>query len=160
MAIRPARIIVTGLRRAVYPLLALPLGVSCLALIVVGRTTTATSLQVGLLRRLLGLRVADPPRVRMVAHALVSLPLNILSFILAGYLWLLLPANLGYPLRPDTTTESVRDAWGGPTLAGAWAVHAVLGVLTFLVVGLPVLALVTWAQGRLARIMFGPAEAH
>jgi hypothetical protein len=85
---------------------------------------------------------------------LVSLPVNVASFVLSAYVWLLLPLNVGYPLRGDTA-ESLQDAWGGPTLAGAWAVHAVGGTLIFFLAGLPILNGVAWLQGRLARGMFG-----
>src|SRR5215216_4588127 len=126
----------TGLRRALYPLLALPVGVTCLVLILIGREETASSLQRGLISRLLAMPTADPSAGRALAHSLLSLPVNVASFLLAGYLWLLLPLNLAYPLRLDTTTESLRGAWGGPTLAGAWAVHAFGAVLIFVLAGL------------------------
>ena len=150
-----SRFAAAGLRRALYPLLALPTGIACLALIVVGRHEAAAALQRGLLRRLLRLQVADSTAARTVAHTLVSLPVNVVAFAVAGYVWLLPVLNLGYPLRGDTTPESLQDAWGGPTLAGAWAVHAIGGTLIFLLVGLPILSGVAWLQGRLARAMLG-----
>jgi hypothetical protein len=161
LARRLAAAIAAGLRRALYPLLALPVGIACLGLIVVGKPATAASLQRGLLRRLLAMPVADPAPGRLIAHSLVSLPVNVASFVLSAYVWLLLPLNVGYPLRGDTTAESLRDAWGGPTLAGAWAVHAFGGTLIFLLAGLPILNGVAWLQGRLAQGMLGTAPtAH
>jgi hypothetical protein len=157
-ASRLAAATVAGLRRALYALLALPVGITCLVLIVVGRPATAASLQRRLLRRLLALPIDDPPARRMAAHLLVSLPVNLVSFVLAGYVWLLLVLNLGYPLRGDTTAESLQDAWGGPTLAGAWAVHAVGGTMIFFFVGLPILSGVAWLQGRLVRTMLDLAH--
>jgi acetyl esterase/lipase len=144
----------TGLRRALYPLLALPVGIACLMLILVGKHATAASLQRGLIHGLLALPFAVPSTGRVLAHSLVSLPVNLASFVLSAYVWLLLPVNLGYPLRTDTTAESLQDAWGGPTLAGAWAVHAVGGILAFLA-GLPILNGLVWLQGRLAQSMEG-----
>jgi hypothetical protein len=152
---RLADLTATGLRHALYPLLALPVGLVCLGLIVVGKFATAASLQRGLVTRLLALPVAEPSSRRTLAHSLVSLPVNVASFVLAAYVWLLLPVNLGYPWRDDTTAESLQDAWGGPTLAGAWAVHAIGAVLIFGLVGLPILTGVAWLQGRLARGMLG-----
>jgi len=152
---RLADVTATALLRALYPLLALPAGVACLGLIVVGKYATAASLQRGLIRRLLALPVADPSAGRTLAHSLVSLPANVASFVLSAYVWLLLPLNLGYPLRGDTTAESLRDAWGGPTLAGAWAVHAVGGVLIFCLAGLPIMNGLAWLQGRLAQGILG-----
>jgi len=112
-------------------------------------------MQRGLMRRLLGLRITDPPDRRVVAHALLSLPIKVASFLLAAYIWLLLPVNLGYPLRADTTAESLRQSWGGPTLAGAWVVHAIGAVLVFLLVGLPIMNGIAWLQGRFAQRLLG-----
>jgi hypothetical protein len=70
-----------------------------------------------------------------------------------AYLWSLVPINLAYPLRPGTM-GSYQDSWGGPTLAGAWAVHAAGGPAMLLAA--------PWAarggavlQGRLARRLLG-----
>jgi hypothetical protein len=156
MVRRLASILGVGLRRALYPLVALPLALASLALLLVGRHRAASAVQLGLLRRLLGRRFAPPSVGELVAYLLLILPGDAVALVVAGYLWLLVPVNLGYPLRPDTTAESVRDAWGGPTLAGAWAVHAVGAVLIFVLVGLPILNGVAWLQGLLAKRMLGP----
>jgi hypothetical protein len=147
-----------GLRRALYPLLALPADIACLVLVLIGGPATAASLQRGLLRRLLTLSLVTRSAGRLVVYLLVSLPVDAVSFALAVYLWLLPVLNLGYPLRPDVTTDSMRDAWGGPTLAGAWAVHAVGGVVVFFLVGVPILNAVAWLQGRLAKRMLGVGD--
>jgi hypothetical protein len=64
------------------------------------------------------------------ARALVALPFALLAAYLVARGWL-------YPLWPDTigllghlfvTDPSLDGAWGGPTLAGAWAVHATIAV--------------------------------
>jgi hypothetical protein len=40
-----------------------------------------------------------------------------------------------YPIRPLLGMDGeYRDAWGGPTLAGAWAVHALGGLAFWLLV--------------------------
>lgn len=82
---------------------------------------------------LLGRRVrATRPR------ALLDLPVGLLALLVTGYLWLLVVLNLGYPLRPVLGMDgSLDNAWGGPTMAGAWAVHAGAG-------GLPALFLAPW----------------
>jgi hypothetical protein len=52
------------------------------------------------------------------------------------------------------------DAWGGPTLAGAWAVPAIGAVLVFVLVGLPILTGLAWLQGLLAKRMLGPPARY
>jgi hypothetical protein len=150
------RLLAAGLRRAVYALLALPLGVWCLGLLLAGRTARAASLRLGALRRLAGTAAGSPSRGRWVVFSLVSLPVDAVVFAVAGYLWLLLPMNLLYPLRLAVYDESAVDSWGGPTMAGAWAFHAVVGTLVFLVAGLPLVAGLVWLQARVARRLLGP----
>lgn len=89
----------------------------------------------------------------MIAHALLSLPLNLVSLALTVYLWSLVPANLAYPLWPGTM-DSYQDSWGGPTLGGALAVHAVAG-LVFLFATPWVVKAFTWLQGRLTHRLLG-----
>jgi hypothetical protein len=48
--------------------------------------------------------------------------------VLMLYLFAMLPVNVLYPLRPDVSHDSLRHSWGGPSLLGAWAVHALLVV--------------------------------
>ena len=130
-----------GLRGAVYALVALPVALWCLVLVAAGRARVAAATRLGSLRRLAGLPIAaSPTRGRLAGHLLVSLPVDGVALAVAGYLWLLLPMNLLYPVRLAVYDESARDSWGGPTLAGAWAVHAVGGVAVFVVVGLPICA--------------------
>lgn len=150
-----ADLLVTGLRRALYPLFALPVGLVALVLVFFGRAPAAGALHRWLARRLLDVSVPAPARAATAAYSWVSLPINLVGFVPAAYLWALVPANVGYPLRPDTTAESLETAWGGPSLVGAWVVHALGGTAVFLLVGLPVLSTIAWFQGRLARRMLG-----
>ena len=130
-----------GLRGAVYALVALPVALWCLVLVAAGRVRAAAAARLRSLRRVAGLRIAaSPTRGRLAGHLLLSLPVDGVALAVAGYLWLLLPMNLLYPLRLAVFDESARDSWGGPTLAGAWAVHAVGGVAVFVVAGLPIAA--------------------
>jgi hypothetical protein len=76
--------------------------------------------------------------------------LDALAFVVAVYVWLLPPVNWAYPLRPDTQDGALRTAWGGPTLAGAWAFHAVGATVVFLLVGVPLLNGLAWVQERFA----------
>jgi len=144
-------------RRTLYTLLALPVGVVAVPLALLGRYRAAARLQRDLARRYLPLEVdAQSHRDtvgRVLAHAVLGLPLNALSLALTAYLWLLVAINLAYPLRPGTM-DSYQHAWGGPTLAGAWAVHAA-GGLAFLF-AIPWVVKGTAAlQGRLARRLLG-----
>jgi hypothetical protein len=159
MGRRWAGIVVTGLRRAVYALVALPVALSCLALAAAGRAGAAAAVRLGSLRRFAGVELAAAPGTgRLVRHLLLSLPADAVAFVVAGYVWLLLPMNLLYPLRLAVYDESARDSWGGPTLAGAWAVHVAGGVASFVVAGLPIAAGLVWVQARIAdRTLGGPA---
>ena len=80
-----------------------------------------------------------PPRGpgRVGLATALTLPLTLLSFLVA--LLILYLAYFGelYPLRPDTIAylgdmfrpfPGGEDSWGGPTLIGAWIVHAMVAV--------------------------------
>ncbi|MFE9374827.1 sensor domain-containing protein [Streptomyces sp. NPDC006711] len=116
--------------RLAYLLLALPVGLISVPLALVGGP--AGRIQRGLARRLLGVRVDEPERTGPLAfvHAVVSTPLNFVAAVFSGFFLFAVAINVGYPLRPENDTS---DSWGGPTMAGAWAVHAAGGVLFLLV---------------------------
>lgn len=146
-------------RLAAYPLAALPVGLVALGLALAGRREAAAALRDRPARGLLRLDTGGPVPPWTVGRALVALPADALGFAVALYAWLLLVANLAYPLRPDTTAETMEHSWGGPSLAGAWAVHAVGGALMFALVGLPLAAGVGLLQGRLLRRLRGRRRA-
>jgi Putative sensor len=108
-------------------------------------------------RKYLGVRIGEPApggtAGRVLAHTVLSLPLNLVSLALTVYLWLLVPANLAYPLRPGTV-GSYQHSWGGSSLAGAWAVHAAAGVVALFAPQWVVRG-ITWLQGRLTRRLLG-----
>jgi len=136
-------------RRVLYVLLALPVGIAALALTVIGRPASAGRQQRRLASRLLGVAFDGAP-ARGASHALASLPLNLAALVVAGYLWLGVILNLFYPIR----LEGAESGWGGSTLAGRWAVHA-LGGVAFLYVATWVTRGLTALQGRLARRLLG-----
>ncbi|MFB7667480.1 hypothetical protein ACFC1R_26665 [Kitasatospora sp. NPDC056138] len=146
-------------RQVTYLLLALPVGLGCVALALVGGP--AGRVQRGLLHRLLGVRIEEPERAgRLLSllHSVVSLPLNAVALAVTCYGWLLVPLNLGWPLRPliGLGDGDYRLAWGGPTFAGAWAFHAVVGGVSFLLL-MPWLGRgLTTLQARLATALLGP----
>ncbi|MBO2454843.1 hypothetical protein J4573_47695 [Actinomadura barringtoniae] len=127
-------------RRTAYAVVALPATLPSL----IGRPA-----QPALARRFLGTPLPARRRpFRTALHALVSLPLNLLAFLIAMYGWSLVLANLLYPLRIAVFGGTWEDAWGGPTLAGAWAVHS-LGGFAFLFITPLLLRWVTRVQERL-----------
>ena len=147
-----------SLRRALYPILALPVSIAGVALLVVGRPAVAADWQRSTLRRFAQASMGPVSIVRSPALVLLGLLLDLVAFAVAGYLWLLALANVAYPLRPDTTASSLRHAWGGPTLAGAWSVHAIGGVALFAAIGVPVVNALVVLQVRLARFVPGGSD--
>lgn len=143
-------------RRSAYALAALPAGLVSLPLALVGRSDAAFRLQRGLAVRLLGVPIAEPPRgrlARVLAHSVLALPLQLFAAVLTGVLWAdFLARGLCYPLAE--WGQDVSNAWGGPTMAGAWAAHFAVGVLTLAIL-LPVIRLLTAGQGRLAVRLLG-----
>ncbi|WP_433284340.1 hypothetical protein [Micromonospora sp. CA-244673] len=80
--------------------------------------------------------VRQPGRLRALGGAVLALPVAAASTALTAVLAFLVLINvLAYPFRPwlglgeQTATNWYADAWGGPTLAGAWATHAALVLL-------------------------------
>jgi hypothetical protein len=57
---------------------------------------------------------------------------SMVSLVLTGPLWLIVV--LRGVLYPLIGADDLRDSWGGPTLAGAWAAHFALGVAILLAV--------------------------
>jgi hypothetical protein len=114
--------------------------------------------------RLAGGPPSRPGAARVLAHsALVLIPAAV---ALAAVLMQLFVAYSGYlyPLRPDTIAaldhpftpdrQVLPGAWGGPTLAGAWFVHACVAL------GIQVLCAVVvrglcGVQGRATRRLLG-----
>lgn len=87
-------------------------------------------------------------RVRDIGWLVVVLVVDLVAFGLTVYLWLLVASNFAYPLRPgDVEYET---AWGGPTLAGAWLLHAAAGLIFLLIIPW-LLATLTKVQARSRR---------
>jgi Putative sensor len=144
-------------RRILYVLLALPVGLVAVPLALLGGWRAAARLQRGLARRYLALRGPEPAphdtAGRVIAHAVLSLPVNLVSAVVMAYGLTLVAMNLAHPLRPGLG-DGYQDAWGGPTLAGAWAVHAAAGMV-FLFATPWIVKGITWLQGGLARRLLG-----
>ncbi|MFD3514463.1 sensor domain-containing protein [Streptomyces sp. NPDC058657] len=118
-------------RRVAHLLLALPLALLCLPVAFLGGPVGR--MQFWLVRRVLradpGTEIRERAGPLGVVHALAVAPLALVSVVVVGYGWSLVALNLGYPLRVD---NDFARSWGGPTLAGAWAVHAAGGVVFLL----------------------------
>ncbi|QGV80745.1 hypothetical protein [Streptomyces ficellus] len=99
-----------------------------------------------LARRLLGVDLGAPAPRRLVLYALLATPVNAVALAVTVYGWSLVPMNLGWPLRAGDPAQ----AWGGPTFAGAWAFHAVVGGIGFLLLMPWIGRGVTALQRRLA----------
>ena len=57
------------------------------------------------------------------------------AYLVTGVIWaFFLPDGVLYPIFDSANLE---HSWGGPSLAGAWAVHFALGAVLLLVVSLP-----------------------
>jgi hypothetical protein len=112
--------------------------------------------------RQLGAAVAAVPRVlrgvasRRFARGILALPVAAVATGLTAVLGYLTVINvLAYPFRPylglhandggSIWASTYYGSWGGPTLAGAWAVHG-LGIL------LIVFPLLTWTVRGLLRV--------
>jgi hypothetical protein len=121
--------------RTAYLLAVAPVSLLALAAAVVGRPAAGLALSGRLAEALSvvpsGAAVEDPPRRRVAAHALLGVLLGALSFVITVYGWSLVVLNVAYPIRG---VSDLSDAWGGPSIAGAWAVHAAGGLFFLFVV--------------------------
>ncbi|TDC84608.1 hypothetical protein [Actinomadura sp. 7K507] len=132
--------------RSAYAVAALPAAIASL---------TGAPVQASLARRLLDVEPEHAGRFSTILAALLSLPLNALSLVLAGYGWAIVVLNLLYPGRwLIGMGGSLDDAWGGPTLAGAWAVHASGGLVMLLLMPV-ILKYATALQERLMLRVLG-----
>jgi hypothetical protein len=153
--------------------LAAPVSLACLVLALAGRIGTAARYQRRLAGRSPAGRPARWRNV--VVCSLASLAIGLVSWVLLQDLAYLMLLNIAYPARvyisvgdhtnflpwdgwnllwsirfhratgPNPWANNYTTSWGGPTLAGAWAVHAGLSLLTIY----PVLA---WAVRGLVRL--------
>ncbi|MGH3320015.1 MAG: hypothetical protein ACRDN9_07510 [Streptosporangiaceae bacterium] len=121
-----------------YGLVSFPLNLVSALLTLVGGLRTAAGWQC----RLAGRTPRRASAPALLAHVLATTPAVAVAFVLSGLSTWVLGLNLAYPLRDfswwDLThvfsaSHQVADSWGGPTLAGAWAVHG-LGAIAIAVV--------------------------
>lgn len=84
----------------------------------------------------------------MLRRRRLTLPINVVAFALSVFILGNTARNLTYGVWYGPS--DYHEAWGGPTLAGAWAVHAIGGLL-FLYAGLWLIRGVSRLQQRLIR---------
>ncbi|MFI8914851.1 hypothetical protein ACIGW4_24945 [Streptomyces sp. NPDC053513] len=113
------------LHTAARAFLALPVGLAAVALTLTGQPGRAARLRA----RLTG--GAGWTGGRVLGRAVLGLPLDAAAFVLIGYALFNSVRNFGYPIWYLDT--DYHQAWGGPTMAGVWAVHG-LGWLLCLAV--------------------------
>jgi hypothetical protein len=148
-------------RSVVYGMVSLPAGIASLLGALVGAHRAAARLQRGLADRWLR-RALTPPQGgdrwgRVVLQALLASTLGVVCWLLVALAGPNTVRNV--LLYPITDGDAVARAWGGPTLAGAWAVHAALALL-LLPVELWLLRGLAGLQGRLAARLLGGDRAR
>jgi hypothetical protein len=143
-------------RSLLYGLLSLPAGIAALLLALVGGHGAAGRLQSGLAGRWLDLSLTPPHGRhswgRVVIHALLTAMIGLVCWVLVALAGPNTVRNV--LLYPITDGDDVARAWGGPSVAGAWAVHAALALL-ILPVELGMLRGLTILQGRLTARLLG-----
>ncbi|WP_406279883.1 sensor domain-containing protein [Embleya sp. NBC_00896] len=156
-------------RRSAYAVIALPLGLASIGLVLGGGSARAARLQFAAARRFLdpgstgasyaagassaaGAAARTPGAARVLAHGVLNGALGVPTLILTGYAYGNTIRNLTYPVWYGDS--DYHQAWGGPTLGGVWAVHA-LGGLAFFAVCLCLVKVLTNAQAGLTRRVLG-----
>lgn len=136
----------TGLRRSAYSALALPVGLAALVVTPFGGAGRAGRWQRGLAARFLD--ETGLGRAHAVRHAVVSLPVSVLAFVLVVPIWaIFVTRGIFYPAFG---ADNLEDSWGGPTLAGAWFVHFIQGP-PLIMLSMALIAPVNRLQARLVR---------
>ncbi|MDI9976556.1 hypothetical protein [Rhodococcus sp. IEGM 1307] len=115
-------------RRALFALRAFPAGLVSLGAAATGRHGWAGRWQLAAADPSESERIdrRSPSWLRVLAHSLLSLLIGMVAWFFAFLSVIAAFRGLFYGLITDGSYEY---SWGGPTLAGAWLVHLVLGVL-------------------------------
>ncbi|UFS98570.1 hypothetical protein [Nocardia huaxiensis] len=69
--------------------------------------------------------LAAPGIGRTIAHTLLAAAVGLVAWLVVFLATIAFVRGVAYPLFG---ADGYEHSWGGPTLAGAWAVHAALGV--------------------------------
>lgn len=98
-----------------------------------------------------GARLGGASRLRRAVCGLVSLPLGAVGWMMAAIVGLMIARGALYGLVDSGPYD---DAWGGPTLAGAWLTHFAISV-PIAIAAVVVMAGIAGLHRRLSRWVRG-----
>lgn len=140
-------------RRVGYALVLLPAAVVTVGAVAAGRSDRAGNWWARAAEQGQAARTSPrrPGAGRLLAHALLCVPLGLLALVLLGVEILFVLRGVLYPLVDQGPYD---HSWGGPTMGGAWVVHFIVAV-PFAVAGLAALWQLNRLHSRLAGGMWG-----
>ena len=137
-------------RRVGYATALLPASVGAIGAVAVGRPDTARRWWARISETEASSRQPSAPR--LLAHALLSIPLGLLSLIPIGIEILFVLRGILYPLVDH---GPYTHSWGGPSVGGAWLAHFAIS-LPFAAAGLGAL----WILGQWHSRLTGGTWGH
>ncbi|WP_405115856.1 hypothetical protein OG559_14110 [Micromonospora sp. NBC_01405] len=156
---RAHRVIRSMIRSLLYCAALLPVALVALPAGLLGQGRSVAGWWNGLRTRLLGAPGAEPTRrpgpVAVVNHAALSLLLGAAALVPLGAVLLIVARGVLYGFVEPGPFD---NAWGGPTLAGAWLAHFLIGI-PFALAGLAALAGIAAVHHRLTLALHGARRA-
>ena len=140
-------------RRVGYAAVLLPASVATVAAVAVGRSDRASAWWARASEQDTARQTSSgrPGAARLVAHALLCVPLGLLALIPVGIEIFFVLRGVLYPLVDRGPYD---HSWGGPSVGGAWLAHFGVGV-PLAVAGVGALWLLGRLHSRLAGWMWG-----
>lgn len=140
-------------RRVGYAAVLLPASVATVGSVVVGRSDRARAwwARAGEQGSATQMSSGRPGAMRLLAHALLCVPLGLLALIPVGIEILCVLRGVLYPL---VDRGPYNHSWGGPSVGGAWLAHFGVAV-PFAAAGVGALWLLGRLHSRLAGWMWG-----
>lgn len=140
-------------RRVGYALVLLPAAVATVGAVAAGRSDRAAAWWARAAEQGPAAQTSSrrPGAGRLLAHALLCVPLGLLALVPLGVEVLFVLRGVLYPLVDQGPYD---HSWGGPTMGGAWAVHFIVA-LPFAAAGLGALGQLSRLHARLAGGMWG-----
>ncbi|NBE81105.1 hypothetical protein [Micromonospora rubida] len=156
---RAHRVVRSTIRSLIYCAALLPVALVALPAGLLGQGRSVAGWWDVLHTRLLGAHGADPTRrpgpVAVVNHALLSLLLGTAALVPLGAILLIVARGALYGFVEPGPFD---NSWGGPTLAGAWLAHFLIGI-PFALAGLAALAGIAAVHHRLTLALHGARRA-
>ncbi|MFI7544943.1 hypothetical protein [Actinoplanes sp. NPDC049599] len=147
-------------KRAVYCVALLPLALGSLLAVFAGRSPVAvrwwSRLRSGLLGGTAPAPVPPPGPLVVAGHALLTVLLGLTALIPLGLILAFVVRGVCYGLVDPGPYD---HSWGGPSRAGAWAAHFLIG-LPIAVVALLLLAGLAAVHDRLSGLLAGRRPAR